>query len=46
MIAQCRRAGAGNIAVIFDRSEGPAQISRWYRAFGAEVIPALRRAKL
>jgi alkanesulfonate monooxygenase SsuD/methylene tetrahydromethanopterin reductase-like flavin-dependent oxidoreductase (luciferase family) len=44
IIAQCRRAGCGNIAVIFDRSVGPGLLKEWYRRFGAEVIPRLREA--
>jgi alkanesulfonate monooxygenase SsuD/methylene tetrahydromethanopterin reductase-like flavin-dependent oxidoreductase (luciferase family) len=46
IIAQCRRSGAGNIAVIFNRSFSPATIKAWYRTFGAEVIPRLRTAEV
>jgi alkanesulfonate monooxygenase SsuD/methylene tetrahydromethanopterin reductase-like flavin-dependent oxidoreductase (luciferase family) len=46
IIAQCRRSGAGNVAVIFDRSAGVDQLKPWYRTFGAAVIPRLRAAKL
>jgi alkanesulfonate monooxygenase SsuD/methylene tetrahydromethanopterin reductase-like flavin-dependent oxidoreductase (luciferase family) len=46
IIAQLCRAGAGNVAVIFDRSAGPATLKGWYREFGAEVIPRLRTAEV
>ncbi len=44
IIGQCRRAGAGHFSVIFDRSVALSEMRAWYRLFGAEVIPALRRA--
>ena len=44
IVAQCRAAGAGHVAIIFYRAAGPALLKEWYRRFGAEVIPALRRA--
>jgi hypothetical protein len=44
IIAQCRAVGAGHIAIIFYRAAGPALLKDWYRTFGAEVIPTLRKA--
>jgi alkanesulfonate monooxygenase SsuD/methylene tetrahydromethanopterin reductase-like flavin-dependent oxidoreductase (luciferase family) len=46
IVAQCRRAGAGHFAALFDRSASPAQLKDWYRDFGAGVIPMLRRAAI
>ena len=46
IIDQCRSAGAGHFAVIFNRSSGLAVLRDWYRAFGAGVIPKLRAAKV
>jgi alkanesulfonate monooxygenase SsuD/methylene tetrahydromethanopterin reductase-like flavin-dependent oxidoreductase (luciferase family) len=44
VIAQCREAGAGNFAAVFDRSVGPDRLAEWYRDFGACTIPMLRSA--
>jgi alkanesulfonate monooxygenase SsuD/methylene tetrahydromethanopterin reductase-like flavin-dependent oxidoreductase (luciferase family) len=44
IIAQCRDAGAGHFAGIFDRSASPERLGDWYRDFGEGTIPALRRA--
>jgi hypothetical protein len=46
IVDQCRRAGAGHFAVIFERAAGPKQIAAWYREFGAAVIPTLRKAEV
>ncbi len=46
IVDQCRRAGAGHFAAIFDRSVPIEGLTDWYRQFGAEVIPVLRRAEL
>lgn len=43
IIAQCRSAGAGHFAALFDRLTPPAQLMEWYRDFGAIVIPRLRK---
>jgi alkanesulfonate monooxygenase SsuD/methylene tetrahydromethanopterin reductase-like flavin-dependent oxidoreductase (luciferase family) len=43
IIAQCHAAGAGHAAIIFYRAAGPALLKDWYRRFGAEVIPTLRK---
>jgi alkanesulfonate monooxygenase SsuD/methylene tetrahydromethanopterin reductase-like flavin-dependent oxidoreductase (luciferase family) len=44
IVAQCRSAGAGNFAALFDRFASPAQLMDGYRAFGEVVIPKLRAA--
>ena len=44
IIAQCRSAGAGNFAALFDRMATPAQLMDCYRDFGAVTIPRLRSA--
>jgi alkanesulfonate monooxygenase SsuD/methylene tetrahydromethanopterin reductase-like flavin-dependent oxidoreductase (luciferase family) len=44
IIAQCRSAGAGNFAALFDRFASPTQLMEGYREFGAVVIPQLRGA--
>ena len=44
IIGQCRRAGAGNFAALFDRMATPAQLMDCYRDFGAVTIPLLRKA--
>lgn len=44
IIAQCRSAGAGHFAALFDRMASPALLTNYYREFGAVVIPLLRRA--
>jgi alkanesulfonate monooxygenase SsuD/methylene tetrahydromethanopterin reductase-like flavin-dependent oxidoreductase (luciferase family) len=44
IIGQCRRAGAGNFAALFDRMATPAQLTDCYRDFGAVTIPLLRKA--
>ena len=41
IIDQCTRAGCGNFAATFDRSQSPRQLMDWYRVWGAKVIPAL-----
>jgi alkanesulfonate monooxygenase SsuD/methylene tetrahydromethanopterin reductase-like flavin-dependent oxidoreductase (luciferase family) len=46
IIAQCRRTGAGNFALLFDRTVRPEQLKSWYRDFGAEAIPLLRAARV
>ena len=40
--AQCRSAGAGHFAGLFDRFISPAQVRDVYRTFGELVIPKLR----
>jgi len=44
IITQCRGAGAGHFAAIFDRSASPERLGDWYRDFGATTIPVLREA--
>src|SRR6185437_10157337 len=44
VIAQCRQAGAGNFAALFDRSTPPDTLRDWYAAFGAVAIPLLHSA--
>src|SRR5689334_19108532 len=44
IIAQCREAGAGHFAALFDRSTPPDQLMTWYRDYGAVAIPRLRDA--
>jgi alkanesulfonate monooxygenase SsuD/methylene tetrahydromethanopterin reductase-like flavin-dependent oxidoreductase (luciferase family) len=44
IIAQCRSAGAGHFAALFDRMASPAQLMDCYRDFGAVTIPLLRGA--
>jgi alkanesulfonate monooxygenase SsuD/methylene tetrahydromethanopterin reductase-like flavin-dependent oxidoreductase (luciferase family) len=44
IIAQCRDAGAGHFAMIFDRAATPQRLGDFYRMFGSGVIPALHRA--
>jgi alkanesulfonate monooxygenase SsuD/methylene tetrahydromethanopterin reductase-like flavin-dependent oxidoreductase (luciferase family) len=46
IIAQCRSAGAGHFAALFDRMASPAQFADYYREFGAVTIPLLRSATL
>lgn len=46
IVGQCRRAGCGHFAVIFERSNGPVALRSWYRDYGAGVIPRLRRAEI
>jgi hypothetical protein len=46
IVAQCRAAGAGHVAIIFYRAAGPALLKDWYGRFGAEVIPMLRKAAM
>jgi alkanesulfonate monooxygenase SsuD/methylene tetrahydromethanopterin reductase-like flavin-dependent oxidoreductase (luciferase family) len=41
IIAQCRSAGAGHFAGLFDRFTPPAQMMDDYREFGEVVIPQL-----
>jgi alkanesulfonate monooxygenase SsuD/methylene tetrahydromethanopterin reductase-like flavin-dependent oxidoreductase (luciferase family) len=42
IVAQCRTAGAGHFAALFDRLASPAQLMDRYRDFGAVTIPRLR----
>jgi alkanesulfonate monooxygenase SsuD/methylene tetrahydromethanopterin reductase-like flavin-dependent oxidoreductase (luciferase family) len=42
IIAQCRSAGAGHFAALFDRFIPPAQMMDGYREIGEVVIPKLR----
>jgi len=44
IIGQCRSAGAGHFAAIFDRSRSPEVLKAWYAEYGADVIPLLRQA--
>jgi alkanesulfonate monooxygenase SsuD/methylene tetrahydromethanopterin reductase-like flavin-dependent oxidoreductase (luciferase family) len=44
IIAQCRSAGAGHFAALFDPLASPAQLESCYRDFGAVTIPLLRKA--
>ncbi len=46
IIAQCRSAGAGHFAALFDRLATPAQLANYYREFGAVVIPLLRKTEI
>jgi len=46
IIAQCRSAGAGHFAALFDRLATPAQLTECYREFSAVVIPLLRKTKV
>jgi alkanesulfonate monooxygenase SsuD/methylene tetrahydromethanopterin reductase-like flavin-dependent oxidoreductase (luciferase family) len=46
IITQCRSAGAGHFAALFDRLATPAMLMDYYRDFGAIVIPKLRAAKV
>ncbi|HUZ31564.1 MAG TPA: LLM class flavin-dependent oxidoreductase [Xanthobacteraceae bacterium] len=46
IIAQCRSAGAGHFAALFDRMAPPALMADYYRDFGAVTIPLLRSAAL
>jgi alkanesulfonate monooxygenase SsuD/methylene tetrahydromethanopterin reductase-like flavin-dependent oxidoreductase (luciferase family) len=46
IVAQCRSAGAGHFAAIFDRSQSPEGLIGWYRDFGADTIPVLRKASV
>ena len=43
-IAQCRAAGAGHFAALFDRSRPPEVLKTWYADYGSKVIPLLRKA--
>jgi alkanesulfonate monooxygenase SsuD/methylene tetrahydromethanopterin reductase-like flavin-dependent oxidoreductase (luciferase family) len=40
-IRQCRAAGAGHFAAVFDRSARVSQLASWYQAFGDVTIPML-----
>jgi len=42
IVSQCRSAGAGHFAALFDRLASPAQLVDCYRDFGAMTIPRLR----
>jgi alkanesulfonate monooxygenase SsuD/methylene tetrahydromethanopterin reductase-like flavin-dependent oxidoreductase (luciferase family) len=42
IIEQCRAAGAGNFAAIFNRAQPPETLKEWYAEFGSHVIPKLR----
>ena len=46
IIAQCRSAGAGHFAALFDRMASPAQLMDYYRDFGGVTIPLLRSASV
>jgi alkanesulfonate monooxygenase SsuD/methylene tetrahydromethanopterin reductase-like flavin-dependent oxidoreductase (luciferase family) len=43
-VAQCKSAGAGHFAAIFNRMAPPEKLKDWYRDFGAGTIPLLRKA--
>jgi alkanesulfonate monooxygenase SsuD/methylene tetrahydromethanopterin reductase-like flavin-dependent oxidoreductase (luciferase family) len=42
IVTQCRQAGAGHFAALFDRTAGPEKLKDWYSDFGAVTIPLLR----
>ncbi|HEX4041375.1 MAG TPA: LLM class flavin-dependent oxidoreductase, partial [Xanthobacteraceae bacterium] len=42
--AQCKSAGAGHFAAIFNRSASPETLRKWYADFGQGTIPLLRKA--
>ena len=44
IIEQCRAAGAGNFAALFNRAQPPEKLKEWYADFGGRVIPRLRCA--
>jgi alkanesulfonate monooxygenase SsuD/methylene tetrahydromethanopterin reductase-like flavin-dependent oxidoreductase (luciferase family) len=44
IIAQCRSAGAGHFAALFDPLASPAQLKACYRDFSTVTIPLLRNA--
>src|SRR5262249_22813124 len=44
IIDQCRAAGAGHFAAIFNRSNPPEILKEWYADYGRQVIPKLRHA--
>jgi alkanesulfonate monooxygenase SsuD/methylene tetrahydromethanopterin reductase-like flavin-dependent oxidoreductase (luciferase family) len=46
IIAQCKAAGAGHFAALFDRMAPPAQLVDYYRDYGAVVIPLLRKTEV
>lgn len=46
VIAQCKSAGAGHFAAIFDRSASPAKLKDWYGDFGTGTIPLLYRTSV
>lgn len=46
IIGQCRSAGAGHFAALFDRLASPAQLMNYYREFGAVTIPLLHSATI
>jgi alkanesulfonate monooxygenase SsuD/methylene tetrahydromethanopterin reductase-like flavin-dependent oxidoreductase (luciferase family) len=46
IVEQCRQAGAGHFAALFDRRKSPTELKAWYRDFGAGTIPLLRTAKV
>src|SRR5262249_35023663 len=43
IISQCRLAGAGHFATLFDRARSPHVLKEWYVEYGADVIPPLRQ---
>jgi len=43
IISQCRRAGAGHFAALFDRWASPSVLAENLRDFGAQIIPQLRK---
>jgi alkanesulfonate monooxygenase SsuD/methylene tetrahydromethanopterin reductase-like flavin-dependent oxidoreductase (luciferase family) len=46
IIRQCDEVGAGHFAAVFDRSQPPQQLKKWYTGFGAGTIPLLHTAEL
>jgi alkanesulfonate monooxygenase SsuD/methylene tetrahydromethanopterin reductase-like flavin-dependent oxidoreductase (luciferase family) len=46
IVTQCRDAGAGHFAMIFDRAQSPERLAELYALYGGEVIPLLRRAAI
>jgi alkanesulfonate monooxygenase SsuD/methylene tetrahydromethanopterin reductase-like flavin-dependent oxidoreductase (luciferase family) len=46
IIHQCRQAGAGHFAALFDRTMTPDQLKCWYRDYGAVTIPLLHDAEV
>ena len=43
IVTQCRDAGAGHFAMIFDRAASPERLGEIYGMYGDAVIPVLRR---
>jgi len=44
LIEQCRAAGGGNFAALFNRAQPPEKLKEWYAEFGGRVIPRLKGA--